>query len=401
MKRVFKLGIGMLLIAAIVMSCGDRQDQVHTVKSNDRQELLLWSYYETKSQASGLDNLVEAFNNSQEEYILTWEYVPMTEFDKKISRAYTEQELPDLVIIDNPDMKKFIQLDVFEDITEYADDLELDSAYYEQAINTIKYNNEYYGVPFNSNNVCLIYRTDLFEEAGVTPPKTWDEFVDTAAIMTDDDTYGFLMSAMDSEQGAFQLLTWVMAASDSENKISQSAVEESYELLSGLIEDGYMPADCLDYSQTDVARRFIQGDIAMMENGPWVYPMLDEAGIEYSLAPMPQNNRQAVILGGENLGIIKGKNVEGAVSFINYAMTSGATEDFCRTANLLPSRISAAQTIIEENPNLEIIDDQMKYAIVRTDIEGYSSISQQLTTNFLKVVTGDMSVSEAAKETIK
>ncbi len=401
MKRVFKLGISALLVAAIIMSCGDRQKQVNTVESDDRQELLLWSYYETKSQASGLDNLVEAFNNSQEEYILTWEYVPMTEFDKKISRAYTEQELPDLVIIDNPDMKKFIQLDVFEDITEYADDLELDSAYYEPAINTIKYNNEYYGVPFNSNNVCLIYRTDLFEEAGITPPKTWDEFVDTAAIMTDEDTYGFLMSAMDSEQGAFQLLTWVMAASDSENKISQSAVEDSYELLSGLIEDGYMPADCLDYSQTDVARRFIQGDIAMMENGPWVYPMLDEAGIEYSLAPMPQNKRQAVILGGENLGIIKGKNVEGAVAFINYAMTSGATEDFCRTANLLPSRISAAQTIIAENPNLDIIDNQMKYAIVRTDIEGYSSISQQLTTNFLRVVTGDMSVIEAAKETIK
>ncbi len=401
MKKIFRLFLGVLLIAVLIMSCGDRQDTANTDKSDNRQELLLWSYYETQSQAEGLDNLVESFNNSQDDYILTWEYVPMTEFDKKISRAYTEQELPDLVIIDNPDMKKFIQLDVFENITEYADDLELESAYYEPAINTIKYNDEYYGVPFNSNNVCLIYRTDLFEEAGEEPPKTWEEFVDSASVMTDEDTYGFLMSAMDSEQGAFQLLTWVMTASDSDNKISQTAVEDSYMLLSGLIENGYMPADCLDYSQTDVARRFIQGDVAMMENGPWVFPMLDQAGIEYSLAPMPQNKNQAVILGGENLGIIKRKNVEGAVAFINYAMTSGATEDFCRTANLLPSRISAAKTIIEENPKLEIIDKQMEYAIVRTDIEGYSGISQQLTRNFLKVVTGEKTVSEAAQETIK
>lgn len=399
MKKQVRLLVVMLGLLTLVSGCKDN-GTVQESKQDEKQHLLIWSYYETEAQADGLNELAKGFNMSQNQYEVTWEYVPMTEFDKKISRAYTEQELPDLVVIDNPDMKKFIQLDMFEDITEYANTLNLDTDYYESSVNTIKHDGKYYGVPFNSNNVCLIYRSDLLKEARVTPPKDWDELRETAAMLTTDDTYGFLMSAMNSEQGSFQLLSWVMAASTNDTQISVEALTESYEYLAGLIRDGYMPADCLDYSQTDIARRFIEGDIAMMENGPWVFRMLDEAGIDYGLAPMPKNKRNAVILGGENLGIIKGKNVEGAIAFIKYCTQNGGIERFCRSANLLPSRIKSAERILVDNPRLEIIDAQMAYAIVRTDIEGYSGITKELTSNFVKVVTGDMSAEDAARKTL-
>ena len=380
-------------------ACGRSTSDVENTP-DEKEQLLIWSYYETEAQANGLDKLTASFNKSQDKYQVSWEYVPMTEFDKKISRAYTEQELPDVVIIDNPDMKKFIQLDMFEDISEYASTLNLDTDYYEASVDTIKYNDKYYGVPFNSNNVCLIYRSDLLKAAGVTPPKTWDELSETAKLLSKDGTYGFLMSAMDSEQGSFQLLSWVMAASDSDTQLTREAISESYDYLAGLIKDGCMPADCLNYSQTDIARRFIEGDIAMMENGPWVFPMLDEAGISYGLSPMPMNKRNAVILGGENLGIIKGKNVEGSIEFIKYCMEQGGTERFCSEANLLPSRIKSANKIIVDNPKLEIISQQMTYAIPRTGIEGYSRISKQLPKNFADVVTGELTPDEAAGKTL-
>ena len=388
-----------MCIAITNTACGRSTSDVENTP-DEKEQLLIWSYYETEAQANGLDKLTASFNESQDKYQVSWEYVPMTEFEKKISRAYTEQELPDVVIIDNPDMKKFIQLDMFEDISEYASTLNLDTDYYEASVDTIKYNDKYYGVPFNSNNVCLIYRSDLLKAAGVTPPKTWDELKETAKLLSKDGTYGFLMSAMDSEQGSFQLLSWVMAASDSDTQLTREAISESYDYLAGLIKDGCMPADCLNYSQTDIARRFIEGDIAMMENGPWVFPMLDEAGISYGLSPMPMDKRNAVILGGENLGIIKGKNVEGSIEFIKYCMEKGGTERFCSDANLLPSRIKSANKIIVDNPKLEIISQQMTYAIPRTGIEGYSRISKQLPKNFADVVTGELTPDEAAGKTL-
>ncbi|SFI11888.1 multiple sugar transport system substrate-binding protein [Pseudobutyrivibrio sp. OR37] len=399
MRKGLKLITLAMCMAITNTACGRSTSDVENTP-DEKEQLLIWSYYETEAQANGLDKLTASFNKSQDKYQVSWEYVPMTEFDKKISRAYTEQELPDVVIIDNPDMKKFIQLDMFEDISEYASTLNLDTDYYEASVDTIKYNDKYYGVPFNSNNVCLIYRSDLLMEAGVTPPKTWDELKETAKLLSKDGTYGFLMSAMDSEQGSFQLLSWVMAASDSDTQLTREAISESYDYLAGLIKDGCMPADCLNYSQTDIARRFIEGDIAMMENGPWVFSMLDEAGISYGLSPMPMNKRNAVILGGENLGIIKGKNVEGSIEFIKYCMEKGGTERFCSDANLLPSRIKSANKIIVDNPKLEIISQQMNYAIPRTGIEGYSRISKQLPKSFADVVTGELTPDEAAGKTL-
>ncbi|SCZ76342.1 sugar ABC transporter substrate-binding protein [Pseudobutyrivibrio xylanivorans] len=399
MKKGLKLITLAMCMAITNTACGRSTSDVENTL-DEKEQLLIWSYYETEAQANGLDKLTASFNKSQDKYQVSWEYVPMTEFDKKISRAYTEQELPDVVIIDNPDMKKFIQLDMFEDISEYASTLNLDTDYYEASVDTIKYNDKYYGVPFNSNNVCLIYRSDLLKAAGVTSPKTWDELSETAKLLSKDGSYGFLMSAMDSEQGSFQLLSWVMAASDSDTQLTREAISESYDYLAGLIKDGCMPADCLNYSQTDIARRFIEGDIAMMENGPWVFPMLDEAGISYGLSPMPMNKRNAVILGGENLGIIKGKNVEGSIEFIKYCMEQGGTERFCSDANLLPSRIKSANKIIVDNPKLEIISQQMNYAIPRTGIDGYSRISKQLPKSFADVVTGELTPDEAAGKTL-
>ena len=118
-------------------ACGRSTSDVENTP-DEKEQLLIWSYYETEAQANGLDKLTASFNESQDKYQVSWEYVPMTEFDKKISRAYTEQELPDVVIIDNPDMKKFIQLDMFEDISKYTSTLNLDTDYYETSVDTIK-----------------------------------------------------------------------------------------------------------------------------------------------------------------------------------------------------------------------------------------------------------------------
>lgn len=397
-KRILQ-SITVILLCCVIISvfgCYAADSDVTEEEISSKQELLIWSYYETDAQTKGLDELTRSFNEAQDQYEITWEHVPMTEFDRRISRAYTEQELPDIVIIDNPDMQRFIQLGMFEDITEYAKKLKLDEDYFMASVGTTKYEDSYYGVPFNSNNVCLIYRPDMLKAAGVDVPENWDDFSDAVHKLSGSGTYGFLMSSIDAEQGAFQICSWVIEATEEGKDINGEAVKEALSLLTGLVEDGCMPADCINYSQTDVARRFIDGDIAIMENGPWVFSMLDEAGIDYELAPMPSYKRSAVVLGGENLGIIKGKNVEGAVEFIKYCAEKGGTERFCDSTDLLPSKVSYAEELVKKKPELKIIMDQMEYAISRTDIKEWKTLSNTLTEGFSKVITGEMSLDEVS-----
>ncbi|MCR5776655.1 MAG: extracellular solute-binding protein [Lachnospiraceae bacterium] len=397
MLRLLRMLILILIIIPVLAACTPTDNTEDTAAKEKCENLLIWSYYETEAQSTGLDQIIDAFNASQDKYSASWEYVPMSEFDKRIARAYTEQELPDIVIIDNPDMQKFIQMDMFEDISNYAKTLDLENSYYSSAVSTVRYNGKYYGVPFNSNNVCLIYRPDLLAKYNVEVPESWDEFDEAAHALTKDGNFGFLMSTIDSEQGAFQLMSWIMAASESETSVDASAISDTFTLLCKLTNDGCMSVDCMNYNQNDVARRFIKGDIAMMENGPWVLPLLNSYGIDYALAPMPYYKRNAVILGGENLGIVKGKNVDGAIEFIKFCMETGEVEKFCKYSALLPGRIAAAEELTAKMPELSVIKAQMDYSIARPCIKDYGSISSHLTSLFNSTITGDITPEKAAE----
>lgn len=54
---------------------------------------------------------------------------------------------------------------------------------------------EILGVPINGNVQVLYYRTDLYEAAGLTPPETWDELIENAKALADENTYGYIPRA--------------------------------------------------------------------------------------------------------------------------------------------------------------------------------------------------------------
>ena len=162
-----------------------------------------------RHRGSGLDELVKNFNQSQNQYEAEWEYVPMTGFVKGLSSAYTENKLPDMAILDNPDTPSLIQLGMFEDITEQVKNWNLEEEYYSSILDTVKYEDRYYGLPLNCNSTALFYNKQMLKEAGVTPPPDWQELKEAAEKLTTKDRSGFLMCGIEGEQGAFQILPWI------------------------------------------------------------------------------------------------------------------------------------------------------------------------------------------------
>jgi ABC-type glycerol-3-phosphate transport system substrate-binding protein len=53
-----------------------------------------------------------------------------------------------------------------------------------------------YSIPLETNIQIFTYRADLFEAAGIEPPKTIDEMVKAAAALTTEDRYGIVMSLL-------------------------------------------------------------------------------------------------------------------------------------------------------------------------------------------------------------
>lgn len=366
--------------------CGIFSSSEKKIKMPEKEKLVIWSYYETEAQREGLDQMIRDFNQSQNEYNVSWEYVPMTVFAKGISSAYTENKLPDMVILDNPDMPSMIQLGMFEDITENVTDWNFEEEYYSSIIDTVKYEDRYYGIPFNCNSTALIYNKKMLEEAGETPPANWDDFQKTAERLTTKEHTGFAMCGMEGEQGAFQILSWILAAGGTPPQIKGLAWEDTFQFFAELLQDGSMDENCINLTQTDVAREFVDGKTAMMQNGPWVFPMLAESGIDYGIASIPGEHLNAAVLGGENIGIIKGKNVEGSLKFLDFCMNSQEIIEFCQKASVLPAKISAAKEMAREDEKMSVFVKQMENAVTRTAIDQWDIKAQELTDDMYKLV---------------
>lgn len=381
-----------VMTGCAVQEKGDSQDK------EKRRELTLWSYYETEMQKKSMDELVEGFNQSQNQYHLTWEYHgPVTEFNKRLAIAITQDQLPDMVIVDNPDMPSYIEMDKFEDITKEIQNFEGFEDYFSSAMDAVESEGRYYGLPFCCNNVALVYNKDILKEENVSVPKNWEELEQAAKNLTRPGQYGFAMSAISGEQGAFQFASFMMSAGDTIEEVGGEGTLKAFRFIRNMAEEGIMSRECVNWSQNDVARIFIAGKCAMMENGPWVFPALDKAGINYGVATFPAEEQYTGILGGEVIGVLKGKDKEGSVAFLEYYSERDIMLNANLLANSLPPREDVAKLFLNVKPEFQVTMSQMKNCISRTSYKGWSKLSELLSEGQYQVITGESSPEELCR----
>lgn len=360
----------------------------------EREELILWSYYETEAQQQGLDKLMKEFNGSQQKYEVSWEYVPMADFIKQLSVAVSRSTLPDLVLVDNPDMKNLVTTGLLADLTEELEAKISAEDYYDEVWTTVEYDGRVYGIPFCCNNTAIIYNRQMLKETGIEPPGTWEEFEAAAGLLTEkgeDGHYGFVMSAAAGEQGAFQFMPWLLATGADLQNPADERTAEAFGLMERLIGNGSMPNDCMNWSQTDVTRIFTAEKAAMIENGPWALPEIEASGLDYGICPFPAHTAQGVIVGGENFAVLEGKNVSGAVAFLEFCSQEAVAEEISGLmGNISPMR-RVAQQFGEQNPTYQVFVNQMEYGISRKSIPEWKTVCKALTESLHKMFGSDSS----------
>ena len=391
-KSIYRLAVIFMLLL-----CGCSSAKEQKAEAPIREELVLWSYYETDAQCQGLDKLVAEFNASQWDYRMSWKYVPMSEFVKELTIAVSDSTLPDIVLVDNPDMTGLVNSGFLEDITEELGEDIAEKGYYEEVQMAVEFDEKVYGVPFCCNNTAIIYNKEMLEAAGVTPPQTWEEFEAAAKALTvkgEEGHYGFAMSAAAGEQGAFQFMPWLLSTGATGENLSDPRAREAFSLINGLVKENSIPNDCMNWSQTDITKIFIDGRAAMMENGPWALPELEKSGIDYGICSFPVHTSQGVVVGGESLAVLKGKNADGAVEFIDFYRQEEVMKEISSImGNVSPVR-SVAEKFAEENFKYRVFVEQMEYAVSRKSIKDWKNVCKVLSDSLYQLFGGNQPIEE-------
>lgn len=359
-------------------------------------DVTIWYYWETEGHQKALNHIIEEFNGSQDSITVEAKYVPFADFKKQLSIGASADDLPDLVILDNPDHAAYAAMGIFADLTDKFDV----SNYYEGPVNSCTLDEKLYGVPFGSNDLVLFYNEDMLKKAGCEVPTTWDELLEVAKATTTDSVFGFAHCALQNEEGTFNFLPWVWSTGATSYEINSEGGIKALNFEKELVDSGAMTKEAINWTQGDTMHQFIAGNLAMMINGTWQVPTMREEvpDLNWNVAPIPQDKEQASGLGGENYAVIAGGNEDAAVKFLEFATTPETCLYMMNAMGYISADSTIAKDQFEGDEVYQVFVDEMQYAHARGPLPEWPSISDAISLAFNKVITGESAPKDAAAE---
>lgn len=164
-------------------------------------------------------------------------------------------------------------------INEYRDEYfpDLEERFFAGALQDVYWQDDFYGVPWRGDIRPLIYRTDAFEEAGLTdPPTTWDEITEYAQKLTvrdDNDNVTRWGFAFGGGNLVTQLMPYYwqaggefMSEDGSTATIDNEAMRETLEWMRDLVWEYEVVSPEFMEQGYDPQPDFIAGTVAMIGN---------------------------------------------------------------------------------------------------------------------------------------
>lgn len=382
---------------------GDAGESSSSSSSGEAAEVTLWHYFE--HEAGDLEAVVDKYNESQDAIHVTCTYVSREELMNQYTIGAVSGELPDIGMVDSPDMASYISLGVFEDITEDLESWEdLEQFYSGPLASCMDADGKYYGLPNNSNCLTLCCNMDILNAAGFdSPPTTWEEMRQVCEATTNaaDGVYGFAMCAIGTEEGTFQILPWIYSAGGNIDDLTSDGSVKAIQFLTDLVQDGLMSKEVVNWQQSEAYNAFCAGKAAMFESGTWQLADIDEKingtfNYEYALLPMDQE--YASTIGGENFGVCTGTEYKDeCVDFLKFLMNAQNNADFTAAAAKLPVRKDAVSLneLFTTDERYAIFNEAMNYARARGPHAQWPTLSEALYTATQQSMLGEKSVEDA------
>lgn len=246
--------------------------------------------------AKAMEILVEKFNEEQDEVRIDLTQGGWTEYYAQLYNAVVAGVAPNIGICHN--FRFLSTAPVLYDLadTPIGNVLELGGfepdAFIEHAWKLCQVDGRQYGIPLDQNMLGLYYNRSIFKEAGLdpdSPPSTREEFEAACAAIKKIGKLPFhpaLSGAPRWIRRSWFILFWGLNGKLIENDqaaFNTDAGRESLQYLVDMVhERGW------NQPGTDGNKQFLAGELGMTYNGTWFYLTVEDSGVDYGCAEVPQ-----------------------------------------------------------------------------------------------------------------
>lgn len=249
-----------------------------------------------------VQDLVPQFNEQYPDISLEIETLPFDQMrDKLVASFQASEPSYDLIVVDNPWMVDFAEAGFLEPLGERIESTpEYDAGdFFTPLTDITEVDGERYGVPFYNYALGYIYRTDLYEEAGLAEPTSLDELLKNVQALDSAQRAGIAMQPQRGYKIFEEWANWLFAAGgsiygdDGTITLDTPEAREALELYIEAYETA-APDNSLNWAFDEAFRSASSGQAASMISYNWNLPALNDpdgasgdlAG-QFKLAPMP------------------------------------------------------------------------------------------------------------------
>ena len=229
-----------------------------------------------------------------------------------------------------------------------------------------------YGLPFAASTRVLFYNKALFDKAGVTPPKSWDDLAEAAEALKDEGVKYPYALPLGPEEAQAETMQWMLSGgggyTDDVGTYSLDSaqnVDTFTWLRDELVGKGLTgPGAPGKLNRADAFAAFANGDVGMLNGHPSLMKMASDKGVKYGMVTTPGTDGESQSTLGVSdwmTAFRAGGHQEEIGDFLDYVYSDENVLGFSRKYDLLPVTTSASQAMNtpEKDRNLKPFLDEL------------------------------------------
>ena len=350
--------------------------------------------------------VADAFQAENPDIKINIEVVPWDTLLQRLTTDVAGGSAPDISIIGTRWLLDFASQGVAEPIDSYLTP-EFKGTFIDTFMAPGVIDGKIMGLPVAASARAMMVNMDLYDKAGATPPKTWDELYEASKkIATLPETFAFGLQGKEIETDAyFYYALWThggdILKADGTSGLDSPEALEAATLYKKMIDEGLTQPSPTNYTREDVFNLFKQGKVGTIFTFPMLIPQIkaEAPDLKYQILPFPEGKAKATYGVTDTLMMFADSDAkEAAWKFIEFAYKDEWREKFDMGEGFLPvTKNVAALPHFTEDPDVAGFAAGLPYAKFAPTIANWEEIADVTVRTMQQIYLGEVTPEEGLK----
>ncbi|MFF1963659.1 extracellular solute-binding protein [Streptomyces sp. NPDC058232] len=419
--RISAPAAALVLVGLTATACAPQTSDTGAKGDEKTGTLRVWLFQEVgnKPKEQVVDAAVADFEKTHKGAKAEIEYIPVDTRAQRIKAAFNDpRSAPDLIEYGNTDTAGYVKdgglADVSEEFAAWDEAKDTDPT----AKQSVTVGGKVYGAPLFVGVRALYYRTDIFKDLGIEPPKSQAELISTAKKIhkKKPELYGLAVGGAYT-YGAMPFI-WANGgelATESggtyKAAINSDRARKGIEAYTSLFGDSNCPAaKCAAMGGNATVTAFASGKAAMAIGGDFSHAAVEAGSVKgkYAVVPLPGASEGSIapaFAGGNNIGVLKSSSHRTLAVDLMKSLTGKQTQEKLFDAmGFLPTYTDVRARVAQKEPFVEpFVKTLGAGAEFVPASPGWGQIDSSLIlpTMFQEIVSGRKDVAQASDDAAK